>query len=399
MRILIHDYAGHAFPVDLSRELARRGHEICHAYASNLVTPRGDLARRASDPKTLQFRELPMDSRYPKWKYSFLKRRGLEVAYGKGAAAWIHEFKPEAVLSGNTPTDSQAHLLKATHDEGGRFISWVQDFYGIAVDRLVRKKLGPLGLPIGAYYRWLDRRILRASDHTVAITEDFVPLLIEEGVDRRQISTIPNWAILDEIPPRPKDNAWSRQHGLHDKFVFLYTGTLGMKHNPGLLSSLAIEFRRHPDVRIVIVSEGPGADWLRTETARLGLDNLVLLPYQPFQTLPDMLAVGDVLLAILEPEAGVFSVPSKVLSYFCAGRPMLLAMPRENLAARLATGAGAAAVVDPENQREWITAALRLQGDAKSRERMGRAARMFAERTFPISAIADQFEKVLRPTA
>ncbi len=39
MHILIHDYAGHAFPVSLSRELAMRGHRVTHAFASVLQTP------------------------------------------------------------------------------------------------------------------------------------------------------------------------------------------------------------------------------------------------------------------------------------------------------------------------------------------------------------------------
>ena len=55
--------------------------------------------------------------------------------------------------------------------------------------------------------------------------------------------------------------------------------------------------------------------------------SLRCLGFQPFEVLPDVLGSADVLVAILEPDAGVFSVPSKVLSYFCAGRPVLLAVP------------------------------------------------------------------------
>ena len=47
-----------------------------------------------------------------------------------------------------------------------------------------------------------------------------------------------------------------------------------------------------------------------------------------------MLASATVLIGILEEDAGVFSVPSKVLSYLCAGRPIVLCAPAENLASR-----------------------------------------------------------------
>ena len=50
MRILVHDYAGHPFQVQLSRELARRGHDVLHLYCSSTHTPRGDLARASGRP-------------------------------------------------------------------------------------------------------------------------------------------------------------------------------------------------------------------------------------------------------------------------------------------------------------------------------------------------------------
>lgn len=45
MRLLVHDYSGHPHQVQLSRELAKRGHEVLHLYAGFLQTPRGDQGR------------------------------------------------------------------------------------------------------------------------------------------------------------------------------------------------------------------------------------------------------------------------------------------------------------------------------------------------------------------
>jgi len=397
--ILIHDYAGHAFPTDLSRELARRGHQVFHAYASNLVTPRGPLVKRDDDPITLQFVELPMDQRYPALKYSFAKRRKLEINYGKTAAEFIRKIKPQIVLSGNTPTDSQIFLLRATHAYKGRFVSWVQDFYGIAVEKLLRKKFGLAGWPIGKYYRALDRNLLRRSNACIGITHDFENLLIKEGVHTSNIATIPNWAILRELPLRPKCNLWAAKHYLDDKFVYLYTGTMGMKHNPELIASLAQRMLSQKDVRVVVVSEGQGADWLKKEKASRGLANLQIYPYQPFECLPDLLATGDVLVAILEHEAGIFSVPSKVLSYLCAGRPTLLAVPAENLAARIVKSSGGGVVCEPNNIKNFTETAYMLYEKKLQTKHMGGNARCYAEENFQINQIADKFEYSLDLTS
>jgi len=396
MKILVHDYAGHAFPTSLSRALAARGHQVVHAFAGSLQTPRGDLQRNSEDAPTLEFREIPMDPDYPRYKYSFRRRRDMEIRYGKAAAEFVREWKPDAVLSGNTPTETQEPITRATVEVGGRFYYWVQDFYSLAVDKLLRKKIPVAGGFIGAWYRLLDSRQFKRSSGIVAITADFTPILAGEfGVDPERVSVVPNWAVIEEIPVHPKDNAWSRRNSLHDKFVFLYSGTIGMKHNPAMLLELAKKFKDDDSVRIVIVSEGIGADWLRRESAAAGLTNLLLLPYQPFAELPQVLASGDVLVGILEEEAGIFSVPSKTLSYLCAARPLLLAVSKQNLAARITREHGAGITVEPKDMEGFLAAASFLHASPDERAEFGKKARAYAEATFPIEKTATTFEKIL----
>lgn len=396
MRILIHDYAGHAFPISLSRALAERGHEVAHAFAGALQTPRGELCRRQDDPPTLEFREIAMDPRYPRYKYSFVRRRNMEVRYGGSAARFIRDWRPDAVLSGNTPTESQEPILGAAIENGGRFYYWIQDFYSLAVDHLLRQKLPVLGGWVGAYYRRLDRRQLQRSARIVAITEDFIPILNQRfGIDPARIDVVPNWAVIEELPALPRDNPWARRHALQDHFVFLYSGTIGMKHNPRMLLDLAIHHRDDPAVRVVVVSEGIGADWLRREAADAGLNNLVLLPYQPFAELPAVLASGDVLLGLLDDGAGTFSVPSKTLTYLCAGRPLLLAVPPGNLAARIVSDNDAGRIVSPGDSAGFVAAARELRDCATTRTRLGGNARNYAERTFPVEQTAATFERIL----
>jgi glycosyltransferase involved in cell wall biosynthesis len=273
---------------------------------------------------------------------------------------------------------------------------WHQDFYSIAVDKLVRRKIPLLGAVIGKYYRWLERRQLQASDHIVAITEDFVPIMQREfGVPAGRISVIPNWAPLETLPALAKDNDWSRAQGVHDRFVYLYTGTLGMKHNPDLLLQLALRCREHPRACVVVISEGIGADWLRARVAEHGLTNLTLLPYQPFKVLPQVLASGDVLVAVLEEDAGVFSVPSKVLTYLCAARPLLLAVPEVNLAARMIRGESAGLTVPPSGTAAFLDAAARLMNEPETAAAMAARARAYAEANFNIATIGDRFEAIL----
>jgi glycosyltransferase involved in cell wall biosynthesis len=393
MRILLHDNSGHPFQVQLARELARRGHVVRHLLNARFQTPRGSLTQLPGDPTT--FEVASIDPGRPMAKYDYFTRFRQERAYGGLLERELAAFQPDVALLSNTPPDSLLAPQRWCRKNHRGFVFWVQDIYAEAIARLVAPKLGPLGAPVVWHYRRLEAGLLRRSDQVVAITDDFKPLLKSWRIDERRVSTIENWAPLEELPPRSRDNDFARQHGLNDRLVFMYSGTLGLKHNPGLLLGIAERYRDDPRVRVVVVSEGLGANWLAERKQAERLDNLLLLPFQPFTRMPEMLAAADVLMAVLEPEAGVYSVPSKVLTYLCAGRPLLAAMPAENLAARTIAAQDAGLVVAPDDARGFASAAARLHDDPAVRTTFGCNARRYAEATFDIHRITDRFEAIL----
>lgn len=394
MRILLHDNSGHPFQVQLARELARRGHTVRHLYSAVFQTPRGSLTRRAGDPEGFQV--APIDPGRPFAKYSYLQRFLQERRYGQLLRREIAAFRPDVALMSNTPPDALLAPQRWCRAHKVGFVFWVQDIYAEAVARIVGKRLGPLGVPVGWHYRRLEGGLLRRSDQVVSITDDFLPLLRAWGIAKDRLTTIENWSPLDELPQRPKDNSFSRDHDLHNKVVLLYSGTLGLKHNPELLLALAEAFRGDPSIAVVVTSEGLGASWLAERKTERGLANLTLLPFQPFTRVPDMLGAADVLMAILESDAGIYSVPSKVLTYFCAGKAQLVSMPPQNLAARTISREGAGLAVGPGDTAGFVAAARALVADCKRRTSFGAAGRAYAERAFDIARIADRFEMVLR---
>lgn len=394
MRLLVHDYAGHPFPVQLSRTLARRGHEVHHVYTTFFQGPKGAIEPRPGDPANLCIEGLSLGE--PFAKYSFVKRFGQEIAYGRLIADRMARIAPDVILSANNPLDPQAILLRRARRAGVPFVFWLQDLYSIAIDRILRGRWPLAGAAIGFRYRRLESRLLRESDAIVGITADFWPTLRTWGVPESRIDIIGNWAPLDEMPELPRENAWSREHGLGGKITLLYSGSLGLKHDPGLLLRLAGRFANRPQVRIVVVSEGQGAEWLRSRLERLRSGNLVLLPFQDHARFPEVLASADIHLAVLEPDAGVFSVPSKILNYLASGRPTVAAIPRENLAARQLTETGAGLVVAPGDRDAFAGAVASLLDEPLRRVAMGKAARAYAEANFAIEPICDRFEAIFR---
>ncbi|HNN49077.1 MAG TPA: glycosyltransferase WbuB, partial [Marmoricola sp.] len=179
-----------------------------------------------------------------------------------------------------------------------------------------------------------------------------------------------------------------------------YSGTLGLKHNPELLPGLARQvIDAGTPVQLVVVNEGPAVPVLEAEAQRLGVP-LKRLPFQPYERLPEVLGSGDVLVVLLEKEAGAFSVPSKTLSYLCAGRPILGLMPAENLAAQLVDQVDGC-VLPPVEQSlpaaaQWVAQVL---ADPERAKRISEQSRELAEREFALDLCADRFEAILSSAA
>jgi glycosyltransferase involved in cell wall biosynthesis len=390
LRVVVHDYVGHPFQAQLARALAARGHDVLHLHCSSFVTGKGRVEREPGDPAGLDFAVVDLGAEFA--KYDVPRRVAQEIRSGCAIARRVAGFRPDAVLSSNAPLVVQALLQRRCRRDGVGFVFWQQDVISAAARRVLGRRSRLAGAAAANAVGVLERRLLKASDAVVAISEDFVPLLRRWGVDEARISVIENWAPLDELSVLPRDNGWSREQGLHDRVVFLYSGTLGFKHDPSLLLELA-RWAGVTDAVVVVVSSGPGAEWLAREGAELPA--LRVLPYQPYERLPEVLASADVLVALLEPEAGSFSVPSKVLTYLCAARPLLVSVSAENLAARVVERSGGGVVVPPHDGQAFAAAARAFHADAALREELGRRARSYAEQAFDLPTIADRFEEVL----
>lgn len=394
MRIFVNEFCGHAFQIELSRELARMGHQVQHVFfADNTSTPKGHTQRRPGDPSGLKIEGLHITR--PFEKHSILKRRQADVEYGQVVARKVHEFRPHVVISANMPLDGQKILQRVARQHNARFVFWLQDVYSVAARFVLAKKSKLLAGIGGVYFEKLEKQLLRRSDAIVCIAPGFAEFLQNWSIGGPQVSVIENWAPLDEVVPTPRNNPWAREQGLEDKFCFMYSGTLGMKHRPELLLALARRLEQRGDARLVVIAGGAGADWLAQRAGEVSPDVLRILPFQPYDRLSEVMGSADVLITLLDSEAGAFAVPSKTLSYLCAARALIVAAPDANEAARIVTRAQAGLVVSPDDENAIVAAAERYLGAPSLCTAFGRNARQYAERTFAIEQIASKFLNVL----
>jgi colanic acid biosynthesis glycosyl transferase WcaI len=116
--LLIHDYAGHAFTVELARWFALQGIETHYWYSQGIESPRGNLQCQPGDADCLVIRGVGGGAVS---KYSLRQRIRRESAYGRIVASEALELAPAVILS-NAPPQIQARLRKAVSTVDGRFV-------------------------------------------------------------------------------------------------------------------------------------------------------------------------------------------------------------------------------------------------------------------------------------
>ena len=237
MKIIIHDYAGHPFQVDLSRHLAKRGHKVYHLYFAGDKGPKGNMINY-DNKLDIFFEAIGSTDNYS--KTNFFKRRMGDLQYGRDIATRISEINPDIVISGNTPTETQEIILNRCENIG--------------------IKLSFVGQLIGNYYQHLERNQMLRSDHIVLITERFRDQTNKWVINKKKISVIPNWGALNEINISSKSNAWAQKNNLEaSKDRVIYSGTMALKHNPVLIENLAKE---NPSIEVIVIGSGVGVDYL-----------------------------------------------------------------------------------------------------------------------------------------
>src|SRR5206468_4776755 len=128
----------------------------------------------------------------------------------------------------------------------------------------------------------VNRYLLREADAVVALGGRMRRRLVEEkGADPARVSVIHNWADCEAIVPGPKDNAFTHEHGLGDRFVLMHSGNMGMSQNLDVLIEAASRLTAKDRLVIALVGDGAKRRGLEQSAAQRGLTNVRFFPYQP----------------------------------------------------------------------------------------------------------------------
>jgi colanic acid biosynthesis glycosyl transferase WcaI len=245
----------------------------------------------------------------------------------------------------------------------------------------------------------LERRMLGAAAHVVAVTESFRQRVIEKGVPPERVTLIPNGVdprLYFREVPGGHDLAWRASP---EEFVVGYLGNFGAGQDLTSVLQAADLLRAEPGLRFVLVGDGTDRERVLGRAAELRLSNVSIHPPIPKEQTRGFYNSCD---ACLVPLANIDAlqeaIPSKIFEAMACERPVLASVAGEAAAVVERSGAG---VVVPPGCAVGIAAAVRRLRSmtVEARDDMGARGRAYVVEHHARDRMAERYLDVLRDAA
>ncbi|MGN0602261.1 MAG: glycosyltransferase family 4 protein, partial [Oscillospiraceae bacterium] len=182
---------------------------------------------------------------------------------------------------------------------------------------------------------WFDKFSCKRSNRVIVVGRDMVETLKNrfKGKKVPEYTFINNWIDEKEIYPlhfsNPKVTEFRRRYGLENKFVFMYSGNIGLYYD---LENILKVIEKFPagtknaegrDVVFAFVGAGSILDNLIEYKETNHMENVVFIPYQDKADLIYSLNAADVHWCVNSRGIKGVSVPSKLYGELATAKPVI----------------------------------------------------------------------------
>lgn len=277
---------------------------------------------------------------------------------------------------------------------GCRMIGYLQDIYPDVAVALGKVRNS---WPVQQLRKRLFN-VYRRCDQMVLLSEDMRDLLTAGGVAEDKCSIIPNWVDTDLIRPIPSGNLFRQRYELHDNFLVMYSGNLGLTQKLEDFVAAAALLREHSRIQFVFAGRGATKTTLEKQVADLQLNNVLFCDYQPLDELSHSLGAADLHLIPLSHRLYQCLMPSKLYGVLAAGKPFLTTAPANSELCRIAVQQQVGFSVDQGSPTAIAQAILQAMNNPDQLQRYGENARRLAERQYSQQHAVNQFAALLEST-
>lgn len=267
------------------------------------------------------------------------------------------------------------------------FVVWVQDLYNLGLSETGQAD-GAIVKAMSVIEGW----VLRKANRVVVIHERFAQRVHDDfGVPLERIDVIRNWTHLPPTEPVDRESARQRFGWDANETIVLHAGNMGIKQGlDNVVDAAQLAADVESPVRFVFL--GGGSERARLIERASGNDRAIFMDSLPDDEFAAALQAADVLLVNEKPGVAEMAVPSKLTSYFSAGRPVLAATDEAGITAEELHRAAAGVVVPAGDPQALLDAALALRANPDAAKQYGENGRHFRATVLDESTAIDAFD-------
>ncbi|MCH9030787.1 MAG: glycosyltransferase family 4 protein [candidate division Zixibacteria bacterium] len=217
--------------------------------------------------------------------------------------------------------------------------------------------------------------LYRKADRIVCVTDGINSYLKDVGTPADRLVTIKSGVGSDFIDAH--SNGIRKKFGWGEKFLVVYSGTLGWVRPLETIVESARILADREDIHFVFVGDGQKKEELENLACKYNLTNITFVGLQPLEDIPFFLRSGNALVECLKNvDVAKLAVPTKLFEYMAAGKPILLGCP-DGEAIALLKEAGGSMIFPTDNPSRLAELILELHTNRERGEELGRGYRSF----------------------
>lgn len=243
---------------------------------------------------------------------------------------------------------------------------------------------------------WVSNVTFRNSDKIIAISNDIKRSMVTRGVPAEKIEVVYNWVDENAVMPVAKeDNPLFEEFRLsRNLFTIVYAGNLGNAQNIEILLQAAKSLTNE-NIQFVIFGTGGLEEELRSIIEKEHLNNMRLLPLQPFGRVSNVYSLGDACVVSCKEGLGGSAMPSKSWSIMSCGRPVVASFDEGELKEILEKN-HCGVFSHAGNVQEFVAAIKTLKDNPERCKEMGKNARQFILENLTKEVGAKKYVDIIR---
>jgi len=168
----------------------------------------------------------------------------------------------------------------------------------------------------------------RSASHIVVLDRFMRARIAGKRVPKERVAVIPPWSHGEAAPPDDSGRElFRKRHGLDGRFVVMYSGNHSPCHPLDTLLEAARSLSARSEIAFCFIGGGSEFRKVKEFAARHELRNIVCLPYQPLEKLPESLSAADLHTVVMGEKFVGIVHPCKIYNILSQGTPFLYIGP------------------------------------------------------------------------